>query len=251
MNQKIYLTFLTIITIICVLIGSAIHIFGFADRFVAHFLPGNDEIRTESDEKSSLSDQTKKEDTVKLDANIQKIKVDLGVASLRISHGDEASISYNMSKESLVPEITQKNGTLRLKQRGISNASSLFSDATVNISITVPFEVVKTLDISIGVGNVVIEDLSFNNVSIETGTGDTTIDSCSFHKLDIENGIGNVAVSGLEHLHDFDYDLECGIGDIQLDGETYGREYEHKADKDSQIGRIEVEIGTGDINIKE
>ena len=117
MKKNIYLTILTIVTVLCIIGGTCYHVIGWGVSLAEHFVPFFKSQQEETSTKQSSADNTK------LDA-FSNISVDVKVMDLTLTKGSDFSISYSAS-EKLVPEYDVDDGTLVLTQKGLKSDSLL------------------------------------------------------------------------------------------------------------------------------
>ena len=105
--------------------------------------------------------------------------------------------------------------------------------------------------IDAGVGEVGTEEgfLSCQKLELNCGVGECSINADIRKEAKISGGVGEVTLTLLGEEEDFDYDLECGIGEIILGGtKIEGLSGSQKIDNHS--GRdIQIECGIGSVEI--
>ena len=78
------------------------------------------------------------------------------------------------------------------------------------------------MDVSVGVGNVEIEDGVVNgDASIDCGVGNFSMDGSVEGNLKADCGMGNMTLDLNGEEKEYNYKLSCGLGSIEVDGETY------------------------------
>ena len=155
MKKNIYLTVITIITIICIIAGTCYHVIGwgvhfFSEQpFISHILGDND---TESE---SLNQTTETLDS------FDNMNLDISVSDLTVTTGDSYSISYDTNRASLIPKYEVSHGTLTVTQK--SKHNNFWGSTHCAITITVPESAVLsnlTADGSVG-------DVLFQNIQAQ------------------------------------------------------------------------------------
>lgn len=108
------------------------------------------------------------------------------------------------------------------------------------------------LDVEIGAGEFVNKDsITVRSLDVEVGTGSAELTDVTTDKIDGECGIGSLYMSVLGQETDYNYKLECGIGDISIDGESYsGFAKEKKINNPGATGEIDLECGIGSIEVE-
>lgn len=129
----------------------------------------------------------------------------------------------------------------------------------------------KEMEICVDAGSVEVENaLSVDKLEVQIGAGDFTNDSTvSVAELDVEVGAGSAEITGLTAKKidgecsigslilgicgkeaDYNYKLECGVGEININGESYGGfAKEKKISNTGASGEIALECGVGEIEI--
>lgn len=250
MKKTIYLSIITIVTIICIIAGSIYHILGYGFRWLGQlsggaFAPG-----------SVISDQLTVEpfDILSIDSNVMNIK---------IQTGDDYSVEYKCN-ERFAPKIESGNKKLTITQDNKSNhTNNIICELTIIVpkdaeideltadlgvgEIDIDSLTIKNSTFDTGVADLKIKDSSLTSCDIDSGTGDNTITNCSFDTIDIDSGIGDNKISSTGPLDGYSFDLDSGFGDIKINGQSYGDEYSAGKNNNQHIN---VDGGTGDITVK-
>lgn len=250
MKKTIYLSIITIVTIICIIAGSIYHILGYGFRWLGQLSGGS------PDPGSVISDQFTVEpfDILSIDTNVMNIK---------IKTGDDYAVEYKCN-ERFAPKIENGNKKLTITQdKTYKHTNNLTCDLTVTIpknaviseltadtgvgDIDIDSLTIKKSNFDTGVGDLNIKDSSLTSCDIDSGTGDNTITNCSFETMDIDSGIGDNTISSADSLDGYSFDLDSGLGDIKINSHSYGDEY---STGKSNSQHINIDGGTGDITIK-
>ena len=105
-----------------------------------------------------------------------------------------------------------------------------------------------------GEGRLVItlpKDYQFEEVDIQIGAGKATVEMLNTKEFDAEVGAGTLTMTipGVET--DYNYELECGVGEIQVGGEKYGGlGKEKEVDNPDATKHFTVECGAGKVEIQ-
>ncbi|MGN0414791.1 MAG: DUF4097 family beta strand repeat-containing protein [Agathobacter sp.] len=257
MKKNIYLTVLTIVTVICVIAGSCYHIIGWGVSLADHFVPFFKLKQTEISTKQLTADNTK------LNA-FSDISVDVKVMDLTLTQGSDFTISYSAS-EKLVPEYDVDDGTLILTQKGLKSDHLMGMDSKkCSVTITVP-EDLQTIDINANVGDIDLNQITAESLSLDANVGDIDVSDCSFEKvvsdanvgdidfensgfqnMEISNDVGDVSVSGID-LSDYQLELSTDVGEVSVNDKNYRKSYEQSGNSgckltiDNSTGNIEVD----------
>ncbi|MDD6481838.1 MAG: DUF4097 family beta strand repeat-containing protein [Lachnospiraceae bacterium] len=252
MKKNLYLTILTIVTVICIIAGSCYHIVGWGVSFLSH-LPF-----VSSSEKESAG-QVIDKNRIDLDA-FDTIDVDTDVAELNLVSGDTYSISISANKK-LVPEYKVSDGTLTIKHT--AHVRNLIGSKKCKITVTVP-EALDKIDISSDVGDVTLTDIEANEVTLTADVGDLNIDSCDFESVTIDANVGDadlqdIVFTNMEitsdvgdvdisagDLNGYEIDLKTDVGDVDVNDRDYHKNYYSEG---TGTGRLSVSNNTGDIEL--
>ena len=258
MKKNIYLTVITIITIICIIAGTCYHVIGwgvhfFSEQpFISHILGDND---TESE---SLNQTTETLDS------FDNMKLDISVSDLTITTGDSYSISYDTNRAVLIPKYEVSHGTLTVTQK--SKHNNFWGSTHCAITITVPESAVLsnlTADGSVGdvlfkdiqaqkstldfsVGDLDLENCALGDCSIDTSTGDIDVKDCTFGNMEIDTSVGDVNVSVSQDLASYDMTFDTGVGEVTVNGGSHKDHYESRGDSSNTFT---VDNSTGDISV--
>lgn len=253
MKKSIYLTTITIITVICIIAGSLYHIGGLALGLFDNLIPHSD---------NSPGNVCTKELSVDEFSNLI---FDAAVLNINITAGDNYTVSYKCN-ERLVPKIKSSGDTLTISQRERTNYKG---NTTSEITVTIPdsaalnklsfntgvgevnLDALTAADAEFdtGVGDLYVTDCSFATCDVDGGTGNLSFENCAFDKMDIDGGTGNITVTSSQSLDGYMMDLGSGIGSITINGNDYGDEYEVN-EKAEKVKHLIIDSGLGDIELK-
>ncbi len=246
MKRTIYLFAITVVTIICIVWGTSMHVGGRFGFF--HF-------GEESDHYT---------DSIELEAFDAIEVVNADVMDLEIKQGTEYRLQYRCTTEDLEPEYQVAGGKLTIQQKkrkaflsGINNCS---------VSVTIPSDSpLKTIDVNSDVGDVTLtgvtadicngetnvgdftaEDAEFEEMILNSDTGDVKVIDCFFSRLDVTSDVGDVKIESSRELADYYFDLETDVGEVEINGEDYG----HKYKAEGGNGTLTVKSDVGDVKVK-
>lgn len=115
--------------------------------------------------------------------------------------------------------------------------------------ITLSEVVAETLDVSVGMGEIVVEALTVDKLLGEVGMGRLYLEGAIYDKADVECAMGSLEMVVQGSQDDFDYDVECGMGNITLGGDSYGGVAQEKTIDNGASKKMLVECAMGDVNI--
>ena len=132
---------------------------------------------------------------------------------------------------------------------GIS-CDTLTADIGAGNLIAEYMEVTGKMDISIGAGNVEIEDGSYGELKLKCGMGNVEIDGVLKGDMVAECGMGNMNLEMRGRETDYNYELSCGMGELEINDTSYSNiGGSRKITNVDTIGTITLECGMGNIEL--
>ncbi len=101
-----------------------------------------------------------------------------------------------------------------------------------------------------GAGSLTVGNFTAENADLEASAGSLELEGRIGRNADIECGAGsvNLRLEGAEE--DYDYDLECSMGEINLNGNTYSGLSSERTVRNGGRGVMDIECSVGSIEIK-
>ncbi len=99
-------------------------------------------------------------------------------------------------------------------------------------------------------GQLVVADMKAEKIELSVGAGEFVSGRIDAKKIEMECGSGKIAmeVSGAEA--DYDYEVECGIGEVEIGGNSYGGFWAGKEVKNPGSSRkMEIDCGIGEVKV--
>lgn len=202
-------------------------------------------------------------------ADIDRIELDMSVGDVRILQSEDDEIHIN-GKIPEAMKITTENNTFKLyydkqKQSGFhivyvdSDFITFLGSDNIKFSVSLPEKIYEQLNVSFGVGNLEVKDISCKNaeldfgigdingenicvkdrVNVKMGIGELELNKCLLGKSKFDLGIGDVDFSG--YLGG-DTDISCGIGsaDFKLQNSENNK---YNINKDMGISDFDISYG--------
>ena len=207
-----YLTLLTVVTVICIIIGCVLHLgFGFSRS-------GSGKMK---------SDEVAAE-------RFKSISLELDAGDVIIEKGKSFNVSYRYPSNAL-PEIKVSGDKLVVKQK-MKNIH--LNDLDCSLTITVPegeelegingnldvcslkvngfiFDTSSEIDITTDVGSIEFADCTFGDLKLDSDVGSISLDACTFKKLKAAGDVGNIDINKCT----FDSaDCKTDTGSINISG---------------------------------
>lgn len=163
--------------------------------------------------------------------NINSIDIKMDSGSIEFKSGDVNAIEViaKGNKESIKSDI--KNGKLI-----IENREKKMSDISVEteITVTIPKNFNKDINVSIGVGVAIFKDISLNKLDLYNGVGLTVINKeVSSTEINISQGVGGIFVV-MDKTNNINVSQE--VGQILF----YTKEINNKIDIENKIGDLTI-----------
>ena len=110
--------------------------------------------------------------------------------------------------------------------------------------------VLKKLEAVIGAGNVEIEDGEYRDVKLECGVGNLTFTGKVTGGIKGHCGMGEMEIELDGKETDYNYNISCGLGRIEINGTTYSDlSGTKKTENAGAVGTIDLDCGMGNIDV--
>lgn len=188
--------------------------------------------------------------------DVTELQVDIGGAALYImeAEGD----TFGMAKEGVRKyDCYQSQGRLYLESKGKHHMNAKDEKVFLYIPKDIKFNYMNLMvgggliesasltadeiDLSVGAGLISVDQLESRDLSVEVGAGKVTLKAVSAEEMDLNVGVGHAYVEGniTQEIDvecgmgavelkldgeesDFNYDLECSAGSINVGNRSYG-----------------------------
>jgi Toastrack DUF4097 len=107
----------------------------------------------------------------------------------------------------------------------------------------------KDSNISVGAGSLVIDQFVTDKIDMDCGTGKLEINGSINGNADIESGLGNITLSLDNKESDFNYDIDCGIGNVIVGEQSIGGVATKRTISNDADYTMDIECGVGSIEI--
>lgn len=110
--------------------------------------------------------------------------------------------------------------------------------------------IADSVEVSVGAGEVTLDQMNVNRLELEVSMGNVSASGTVIGNIDAECSMGNIDLYLTGFQEEFNYQLECMAGNIELDGQNYGKgitqtqKINNGADK-----RIDLECSMGNISV--
>lgn len=234
----------------------------------------------------NLLKNSEKEQTGYMASDIKGLDIELGGCNLVIEESTDDQIWIENRSDTKTVKYGLKNGIFKLYN---GHSFRFWNNASIgNVYLYLPKGMdLSTIDIEMGAGSIEsialeaneisleagagrfeIEGLSGNEIDIAAGAGDIIVETIDVGELDAEVAAGSIELTGevignvdlecaagrisliLDAMEtDFDYEIECSVGGIDLNGDEYtGLATERSID--NHAGReMNIECAAGNITV--
>lgn len=227
--KKVYLAFIYIITIVCIVVGIVIHTSRWSGfNFIK---PSNMKYEDYDADLTNVKDDI-------------TITIDCRLGDVKIKKGSKFHLSYKAVTQ-LETKVTTDENTISIIQK--SEVTNWGNNMGSDITLTIPENVnIVKLDVHNDLGDIDIEGLTFEEGIIDENLGDIDIEKCSFTDIDVNNDLGDIKIIDCGSFEDYKIDADVSLGEIKFFGNKCGDEYY----VDGTKGSIKVSNSLGDITIK-
>lgn len=203
--------------------------------------------------------------------DINSIKSNVYAGSIHLKKGtdtDTITVESIDTNEKLGFRAFEKDGILYLTSNKKIKKSNNIGKGTITVTIpgNMAFDEIelnmkagklkadqirtKNLEVNAGAGEVNILEFQAEEAEFVCGAGSVTASGDAGKKLEADCGVGELLLNLKGVKEDYNYDLECGIGEIRCADESYsgfGKDYtiDNHAAKN-----MEIECGIGQITVK-
>lgn len=272
MKKTVYLSILTIATMVCILVGIAIHVIGGGLGSLFGFGGKN------TVDEGSTTSYAKKVDA------FTAIDMDLAAVELNIETGDDYAVDYQGISD-LRPQVKMDGQKLVIK--GSGKKVHFTPKMECKLTVTMPDGVklsqvnldidagdveirnmnAEKLSIDVDAGNIEIYDGSFADVSVDVDAGNVSFENCltqnvkadadlgniewkhcTFDTIIANADMGNVEAHSSQSLQEYKMNFEVDLGNIDVFGKSYSDNY--RADGDASK-YIEISVNLGNITVDE
>ncbi|WP_294242805.1 DUF4097 family beta strand repeat-containing protein [Pseudobutyrivibrio sp.] len=220
-KKKIYLVTLWIITL-AVIVGACFYRFSFGEK---------GELAVADFEKQDVT----------------KVNLDMDIGDVEIKYGPTFQVEYYYPKK-FAPKVELNNGVLTIQQSQKNwNFNGNFfgqNEKNYEMTITIPKgSDLSDLDIDLDLGDLELEGLVADTLTINNELGDVNIHNCQGKNIDITAKLGNVNFTNSVYPTVI---VNADLGDVNLDGDF------DSIDAHVDLGDLDIrtEKPTDDVKIK-
>lgn len=129
--------------------------------------------------------------------------------------------------------------------------NQLFIDVGAGSVSADSFVVDGQMEITIGAGDVDIEDGTYQDVKLDVGVGEMSLGGKVNGNITGHSGMGSLDLELRGNETDYNYDLSCGLGELEVNGTSYSSiSGSRKVSNQGAIGTIRLDCGMGNIDLE-
>lgn len=104
-------------------------------------------------------------------------------------------------------------------------------------------------DIRVGAGEMIVHNGIAGNMDLQVGMGDFQFRGDVTNELDAECGMGNMDITLASRETDYNYKIDCGMGNVSIGNTSYGGAVSSKEIDNNAEADFDLECGMGNISI--
>lgn len=199
------------------------------------------------------------------DIEAAKLEIQVGAGKLDVKYYDGDFVKLEVGEHDQMQCFVEKN-TLKIVGGLKFDVLDTDSDMTVYLPEKNSYD---KIFVKVGAGNLTIEKLCGKDVTVDVGMGNVILSGLNAVNMDADVGMGNLAIEGLltgdatidcgmgqivmklsGKGNDFDYELDCGIGSLKVEGVYSIVGIGNKNIDNGATKEIEATVGMGNIEVK-
>ena len=154
----------------------------------------------------------------KVEEECKGLDIEFGAGTLKIYYDDVEQIQIQQDE---VPGFKWYVEDRALHIEGGNKRGIFGSDGTLVVIIPQNMKF-DEVDLEVGAGEADVKEIVANTMDIEVGAGQANITNLDVQKLNAETGTGELYVELVGSEADYSYYVECGIGEIKINGNSLG-----------------------------
>lgn len=178
--------------------------------------------------------------------NCRNLDIEIGAGSLELYYEDVKGIQVRQ-EDVRGFECYVEGDTLHIESEDAFGIQSSNGEIVLVIPKDMQF---REVDLEIGAGMAQMEGLVADTINIEVGAGEADITDLDIKNLSAETRAGQLCLEMVDSEADYSYDIECGIGEIQLGKNSFSGLGSAQSVTNPGASRyMELECGIGQIQI--
>lgn len=198
----------------------------------------------------------------RVNTSVRKLDIETGACDVYIQEGDDFSISGDTAN--IIEEFNGDEWKISMPEHHFPALQGNWGTVTITVPRDMYFEEVEIdhgagditidnitcseADFSIGASTMTVNNLSCAYLDLELGAGKAIINGSVSQNADIEVGMGN-AVLTFARPATYGYDVECGMGSVTVDGNSYSGFAQNVAINSNATPFFDIDCGMGSVNL--
>lgn len=195
-----------------------------------------------------------------------KLYVELAAGKIDIYYDD---VEYVQVRQKNVPKFSMTSSDVE-ESLHISGDLDVTENSGIELIIVLPRDVelevvylevgasqltlrdlmVDQFHFAVGAGQGEISNLSACDAQFEVGAGQAIVKNLSVQNLNVEVGLGQVDVEIAGAETDYNYDVDCGIGSVNVDNHSFGgMGTTQNITNDGANHHVKIDCGIGEVNM--
>ena len=196
-----------------------------------------------------------------------KIYVEYGAGILKIEYADVENVQViekNVKKFSVttseVDETVHVSGGIDVSNNSDSELTILIPRGTkleeLNLKIGASYATLEgieadEMDVTVGAGEAQLSNLNARYFDLEVGAGYAKLTSLKVGSMDVEVGVGEVDIEIAGAEQEYNYSVECGIGEVTIGSHSYsGLGAEENVRNPDATKEMDIECGIGKVSVR-
>ena len=173
--------------------------------------------------------------------DVEALELETGAAEVEVIQGNQDDDICVRTDGNY--DIFVKNSTLFINAENVVGNHKLV--------LEIPSDMVfDRVDIEAGASVIQIDALNTKKLEADIGAGEIIIDQLSVKKLDLSVGMGNAEIFLEGSEEDYNYEIECGAGNVDIGNESFGGLASDRRINNDADATIEIECGMGNVTIE-
>jgi hypothetical protein len=180
------------------------------------------------------------------DAKFEAMDLNLALCEVEFKQGDEYKVEVTYDTYMTRPDISIENGTLVMTTSDEHLISGDGDGITMNVEITVPEGTILTdAELTLDACQVDISDLATNNLDMSMDIGELNMEGVSFNTAKFNLNLCDATIDISGDAADYGYDIVSGLGSLTLDGV----DVENAEANNSAPNQYEMDADLSDVEI--
>lgn len=108
----------------------------------------------------------------------------------------------------------------------------------------------KEVKILVGAGSVVFDDCEFEDTKFDVGFGSAVYKGVLTGDVTVDCGMGNVDMKLIGEREDFNYEIECDMGEVEIDRTKYSGMGSNKNEDNDAVKTMDLDCAMGHVSIR-